>query len=306
MSDDLDLVGRLRKAELQHDGLSRPLENPRLRVLSLGAGVQSTALALMAARGEIEAPDCAIFADTQSEPPAVYRHLDWLETQLPFPVHRVSVGNLGQEILDASTGVRPNHNRPPLFVWNAATASRGMTKRQCTRDFKIKPIKAEVRRLLGLRKGQQMRHFLGLARGVPVPEIVEQWVGISMDEIERLKVSDEPYIRLRHPLIEARMSRRDCVRWFGERQYQIPPKSACIFCTYHDNAMWRAIRDDDPASWAYACKIDEAIRAPGRHKGMRELGFIHSSLRPLAEANIDAPSDPRLNFLNECEGMCGV
>jgi hypothetical protein len=36
-----------------------------LRVLSLGAGVQSTTLALMAAHGEIgPMPDCAIFADT--------------------------------------------------------------------------------------------------------------------------------------------------------------------------------------------------------------------------------------------------
>lgn len=37
----------------------------RLRALSLGAGVQSTTMALMAAHGEIgPMPDCAIFADT--------------------------------------------------------------------------------------------------------------------------------------------------------------------------------------------------------------------------------------------------
>lgn len=48
----------------------------RLRILSLGAGVQSTTLALMAAHGEIGAmPDCAIFADTGWEPKAVYEHL---------------------------------------------------------------------------------------------------------------------------------------------------------------------------------------------------------------------------------------
>lgn len=47
-----------------------------LRVLSLGAGVQSTTLALMAAHGEIEPPDCAIFADTQWEPAEVYAHLN--------------------------------------------------------------------------------------------------------------------------------------------------------------------------------------------------------------------------------------
>ena len=59
----------------------------KLNVLSLGAGVQSTVMALMAAEGEITPmPDCAIFADTQFEPESVYTHLDWLETQLPYPV----------------------------------------------------------------------------------------------------------------------------------------------------------------------------------------------------------------------------
>lgn len=48
----------------------------RLRVLSLGAGVQSTTLALMAAHGAVgPTPDCAVFADTGCEPRAVYRHL---------------------------------------------------------------------------------------------------------------------------------------------------------------------------------------------------------------------------------------
>ncbi len=53
----------------------------RLRVLSLGAGVQSTTLALMAAHGVVgPMPDCAIFADTGWEPKAVYDHLAWLRS----------------------------------------------------------------------------------------------------------------------------------------------------------------------------------------------------------------------------------
>ena len=57
-----------------------------INVLSLGAGVQSSTMALMAAKGEITPmPDCAIFADTQAEPQSVYDYLDWLEKQLPFP-----------------------------------------------------------------------------------------------------------------------------------------------------------------------------------------------------------------------------
>jgi hypothetical protein len=53
--------------------------SPTLRVLSLGAGVQSTALAILAARGHLPRPDAAIFADTGWEPAAVYAHLDRLD-----------------------------------------------------------------------------------------------------------------------------------------------------------------------------------------------------------------------------------
>ena len=50
-----------------------------LRVLSLGAGVQSSTLALMIHKGEIPMVDCAIFADTQAEPPKVYEWLKFIK-----------------------------------------------------------------------------------------------------------------------------------------------------------------------------------------------------------------------------------
>ncbi len=79
--------------------LITPVEN--MNILSLGAGVQSSTLALMAAKGEISPmPDCAIFADTGWEPKRVYDWLDWLESQLPFPVYRVSKGNIRDDLLN--------------------------------------------------------------------------------------------------------------------------------------------------------------------------------------------------------------
>lgn len=81
----------------------------RLRVQSLGAGVQSTTLALMAAHGETgPMPDCAIFAEAGWEPKAVYDHLDWLRSPnvLPFPVHVVSAGNIRDQLMGAAKGKR--------------------------------------------------------------------------------------------------------------------------------------------------------------------------------------------------------
>lgn len=292
--------------DLHHDGLSRPLASPRLRVLSLGAGVQSTTLALMAEGGEIEKPDCAIIADTKAEPRRVYRHIEWLVGQLSFPVYVVSAGDLRQEMLDAGAGVAGAYGRPPMFVRNVGTGRIGMTRRQCTQDYKLEPIMVKVRELIGLKKGQSIRHFLKLKRAEAVPELVEQWIGISTDEIQRVRPSGFSYVHNRHPLIEARMSRRDCLQWLRDRQYPEPPKSACTFCPFHSNAMWRDMKANDPESFADAVLVDEALRAAGRHKGLRELAYIHRSASPLATADLLAPDVAGFDFGAECLGMCGV
>jgi hypothetical protein len=91
-----------------------------IHILSLGAGVQSSTLALMAACGEVTPmPLAAIFADTQAEPDSVYRWLDWLEKQLPFPVHRVTAGSLEADVLKpriTKDGRRYCRTPPLLFL----------------------------------------------------------------------------------------------------------------------------------------------------------------------------------------------
>lgn len=116
-----------------------------LTVISLGAGVQSSVMALMAAHGEIEPmPDCAIFADTQAEPKHVYDWLDWLETQLPFPVYRVTKGNLKEDLLSGERAATP-----PLYT------ETGMLMRQCTTEYKVEPIRKKLRELVGLKPRQR-------------------------------------------------------------------------------------------------------------------------------------------------------
>jgi hypothetical protein len=157
----------------------------RLRVLSLGAGVQSTTLALMAAHGAIgPMPDCAIFADTGWEPRAVYDHLAWLRSPgvLPFPVHVVKAGDLRADLLRAASGER--WASIPAFTRTVARGrvSLGMIRRQCTKDYKIAPIRREVRALAGLTR-----------RRSPPHPVVEQWIGISLDETIRMKPSFEAW-----------------------------------------------------------------------------------------------------------------
>lgn len=122
--------------------------NP-IRVLSLGAGVQSSTLALMAAHGEIDMPDCAIFADTQSEPDSVYKWLHWLEQQLPYPIHRVTTGNISEIALVVRTSKNGNNyqqSAPPAWI-TEGDGRINLLRRQCTVDFKIDPIRRKLREL---------------------------------------------------------------------------------------------------------------------------------------------------------------
>lgn len=268
-----------------------------LRILSLGAGVQSTTMALMAALGEIAMPDCAIFADTQWEPRAVYDHLAWLRSAnvLPFPIHVVSAGNIRDDILSRRTTTGGRYAAVPWFTISP-DGSRGIGRRQCTSEYKLAPIMWKIRDLLG--RGRKER--------IPA-RAVEVLIGISTDEAVRMKPARQAYMVNRWPLIELGMSRRDCLAWLQAREYPLPPKSSCIGCPFHSDAHWRRMRDEAPDEWADAVAVDRAMRE-GDARGMRAKEFMHSQRVPLDQVDLrtaDEQGQPDL-FGNECEGMCGV
>lgn len=271
-----------------------------LRVLCLGAGLQSTTILLMALEGEIECPDCAIFADTGWEPKAVYRHLEWLEEkcrEAEFPLYRVSAGNIRDDVLAVANGERPDVGigMPPFYV----SGSGGMLYRKCTVEYKVMPIRRKIRELLGLRPRQK----------APKDAVVEQWFGISWDERLRMRRPPESWIRNRYPLIELCMNRWQCMWWLRERGYPIPPKSSCIGCPYHSDDYWLEMKRERPDEWTEAVEFDRAIR----HAAKRANGqlYLHRSLKPLDEVDVRAPEDSGQQVLwddywEECQGMCGV
>jgi hypothetical protein len=266
-----------------------------MQIISLGAGVQSSTMALMAARGEIgPMPTAAIFADTGAEPKPVMQWLDWLETQLPFPVYRVMhKQGLRSQIMAAAKGGK--FVSVPLYT-ETESGAEGRMRRQCTREYKLQPIHKKMRELLGLKPRQR----------APVPAQITQWIGISLDEIGRMKPSRDAWLVSRHPLIELNMTRTDCLRWMEKNGYPTPPKSACTFCPYHDDGLWRDMKRDDPESFADAVAVDELVRT-GIGKTVQRL-YLHRSLKPLVEIdfrNAEDAGQVRL-FDDECEGMCGV
>ena len=267
-----------------------------LNIISLGAGVQSSTMALMAVHGEITPmPDCAIFADTQNEPKAVMTWLDWLEKQLPFPVYRVTAGDLRKDFLDALRGLTAARGQPPFFVRNpdndgtTAADSGGMLWRKCTSEYKLQPIRRKVREL---------------SNGEPVT----QWIGISLDEAHRMRPSGVKYITNHYPLVDLRMTRGDCLAWMLRHGYPTPPKSACFFCPYTSDDRWLDMKRNHPDEWARAVEFDNALRQQRTAKlaaGIKGEIFVHRSMKPLRDAELGDTQTIDM-FGNECEGMCGV
>jgi len=260
--------------------------------ISLGAGVQSSTMALLAADGAIApSPVAAIFADTMAEPRSVYSWLDQLKTMLPYPVICVSAGNLRS----ASTSVRVSRNGRayvPTSIPGFVGQSLAPMMRQCTRDYKIRPIMRAVRRVLS-------------DRGLPKRAV--QWIGISTDEVMRIKPSRERWTENRWPLIELNMSRGDCVAYLAARGLKAP-RSACAFCPFHSDAEWSRLKREEPDTFAAVVEYEREMQSAfSRTRHLDGVPWLHRSGLPIGEAVDSKVNQSQMSLWgNECEGVCGV
>jgi hypothetical protein len=239
-------------------------EKAPLRVLSLGWGVQSWTLAAMAALGEIEPIDFAVHADTTHEASGTYAHATkwtpWLEER------GVKVVTVQPERADAVENAYSGSVQIPAFTLSSK-GSLGQVRRQCTNRWKIQPIRKYLRTVLPSR---------------PEP-------GISWDEALRIRDSDVKYVTHEYPLVDRRIRRTDCTAWLTAHDLDVPPKSSCVFCPYHNRVAWQELKRVGGDDWDHAVMVDEAIRDK-RSKAANLQLFIHPFRKPLAEA-ISIPED---------------
>lgn len=326
-------------------------------VISLGAGVQSSTLLMMADRGEIKIngeviiPKYAIMSDPGNEPEKVYKWIQFLQSQVKnIEIVLTKNGDIIEDTLDGIKNNRRFASVPfftkrvvPVFEkvlvseeeiilgdyddWNddyvdddadvfvsykdgkklVATnqptykkgrqlgfkTEKGILWRQCTGEYKINAVRKKLRELYGYGSRDKVKEKFRL------------WMGISTDEIQRVKPSGVKYIENVFPLIDYEMSRQDCLDWFSKNNLPLPPRSSCIICPYHSNTHWRDMKENDPISWYMAVDFDRKIR---KWPKLEAEVFLHRSCVPLDQVDfgteqlgfeVDA-------FNNECEGMCGV
>lgn len=257
-----------------------------MKIISLGLGIQSTAMYLMSSLGHIERADYAIFADPDAELPDTYNLWSkiklWKQKNNGIPLIKKKK-SLYNDIINAYK------NNTRFAKIPAHTSSGGIMLRQCTAEYKIQIVIKEVRRLHKLKKHQRMKP-------------TEMWLGISLDEIQRMKESQLYNVIYKYPLIDKRLTRSDCISFLEQNNFFNVKKSSCTFCPYHNNKAWKEIKQNYPKEWSKAVKLDKVIRN-SKQFGIKDELFLHTSLKPLEKAYLQ--EDQEELFMCE-EGYCGI
>jgi len=262
-----------------------------MKAISLGWGTQSFGLAAMSALSVLPPVDVAIHADTAHERRETYefaaKWTPWLEE------HGVRVVTVRSEL--APYQFRQNSG---VFIPAYTTAPTrfeglGQLRRSCTQRWKIAPMRRWLRE-----------------QGATA---VEQWIGISLDEVERRRLSDVQWVTNTYPFLDfdiriERASRygvshSDIVRWLVDNDLEVPVKSSCVFCPFHNRATWREIQLAGNGDWEKAVQVDEAIR----NKRPGYTCYLTPQRKPLVNCDFRSQEEHgQLSFLEaeECQGMC--
>jgi hypothetical protein len=255
-----------------------------VNIISLGGGKQSTYMLIQALRGEYGVkPDYAIFSDTGCEPRYVYDAMKWLsgycKRHFDFDITVVGKGNLMQHTIDYVDGKSIRVATLPYFLQGG-----GIMRRQCTLEYKIAPIRKWIKE--------------------NIKKLVRLWIGISLDEMERMKASDVGYITNYYPLVESMTRLSSIVKWYKDNNMREPGKSACVICPFHSHTYWKALKDKHPEEFAKAVEFDERIR---NYPKLRKQAFIYRYSMPLKEVDFDSQQEFQFaELIEECEGICGL
>ncbi len=239
------------------------------RILSFGAGVQTTALAILIYQGKVKA-DMAIFADTGCERPETYWYMDtWTKpllasAGLPLKIVRSELPS----------------EQPDLygFLWKHRDIV-GVQQRKCTYHFKLGPIKKAVGRDV---------HFL---------------IGFSADEVKRTKRKRTYWAEESYPLIELGLTGSDCQRLIQSEGMIVPIKSSCFICPFQTPFEWQWLKVNHPDLFQKA--LDLEARYHERKPEFRDTFGIYRGL-PLRHIAEGQQYSMGLTLETSCwNGACG-
>ena len=279
----------------------------QLNILSLGVGVQSTALYYMSALNLIERFDYAIFADPGSEKQHTYATLCklilWGKRNNGPEIIVCGKDTLYRDLLEKEKIPGKTFVSIPAFT-PGSTGRASMVRRQCTNEYKILEVNKAIRKIYGIDK----------YKWTPPTRI---HIGITTDEISRMKqptrnwqtfvylfcnysTTRKDTLKLGYPKT---FSRQDCIDWLQENNFEVPVPSSCTFCPFQSNRDWAILKKDNPAEFQAAVELDNSIR-DSTARGIKQPIFLHRSLKPLSTIEF---GENNSDLFDQCDsGFCNT
>lgn len=295
-------------------------EPDRLIAVSYGGGVQSTAIAHLVINRHPDLmrvidrlPDCFIFADTGDEPDSVYETVERTrvaldEAGIPLYVVKKSERSLSEDLKKKVTDGNRGIDCPPFFL-DTGGDKEGKVSRQCTYAWKVEVLDRKKKKLFGLNLRKKDHRLLD--------NVVDAWMGISLDEAQRMRTSKDKWQRYVYPLIDMRWRRSDCIKYLEEICVKAS-RSACTYCPFHSDQEWVRLKREEPEAWKHAVEFEAWVHAAhdsGKNiAGLDGKPYLHRTLVPISDAIAKAKdsADQQADlfgwdaFSDECAGVCGV
>jgi hypothetical protein len=247
-------------------------------VWSFGGGTQSIAIALLISQGKLPRPDRIVFADTGREASETFEYTELyvaplLET-LGLTIETVS-HDLATVDLYSRKGdlLIPAYGKLPTF---------------CSNEWKTRIVRRHLR-----------------AQGV---KQCQMWLGMSTDEVERVKPADVDWVENCWPLCDmpvsagfgVQMSRVACKQLVTNYGWPEPPKSSCFICPHRRNKQWQRLKESYPIDFQKAVELDKAIRA----KDTRDGVWLHEARKPLDEIDFEEEEKSQPELFGCDSGFC--
>lgn len=224
-------------------------------ILSLGAGINSTALMIWLIQNE-KPLDEAVFADTGGEVPETYQTVRKARAYLKarkIPLRTVKANGTLYDRCWRRKVI-------PSQIW-----------RWSTRDFKVKPIH---------------RYYKSLKAHI------YQYIGIAYDEIHRMKDSREPYVTNLYPLVDEKLTRDDCIEVIKEAGFPMPVRSGCFFCPFNSTERWVWLYENHPRLYRKAVNLEEHSKHFPRQRLVRPTLRVLTDQIKKGKSNGERAEDP--------------
>ena len=240
----------------------------------MGAGVQTSAMLIK----YYKEYDYIIFADTGDELPETYEYIE--KYLKPF---------CEEHNANWITVRHPKYDS--LMDWSMDKKILPMrSTRQCTKEFKVFPIQRFVRK-----HGARIRD----------PCIMD--IGFSIDESHRLGNDKHTpkYIKKNYPLLDDKLSRKDCEKIITDFGWPIPAKSGCDFCPFKRWSEFKKLWQERPERFKEVVAMEKNDRGYPNHtlKDGHKLESIMLQNTNLNAFGFNDGDDPEDDMMCD-EGHC--